>query len=47
MMCNPMRKNHLLTELPLLFAIFLDLAGFGMAFPDVQLRAQKYGAPAG
>jgi MFS family permease len=32
-------------ELPLLFAIFLDLVGFGMMFPDVQLRAQEYGAP--
>jgi MFS family permease len=32
-------------ELPLLFAIFLDLVGFGMTFPDVQLRAQQYGAP--
>lgn len=32
-------------ELPLLFAIFLDLVGFGITFPDVQLRAQDYGAP--
>jgi DHA1 family multidrug resistance protein-like MFS transporter len=32
-------------EAPLLFAIFLDLVGFGMMFPDVQLRAQEYGAP--
>jgi MFS family permease len=32
-------------EPPLLFAIFLDLVGFGMTFPDVQLRAQHYGAP--
>lgn len=32
-------------EPPLLFAIFLDLVGFGMTFPDVQLRAQQYGAP--
>lgn len=34
-------------ELPLLFAIFLDLTGFGMAFPDVQLRAEKYARAAG
>src|SRR5713226_9310658 len=40
-----MKKNALAIELPLLFAIFLDLVGFGMTFPDVQLRAQKYGAP--
>ena len=32
-------------ELPLLFAIFLDLVGFGMAFPDIQLRAEAFGAP--
>lgn len=32
-------------EIPLLIAIFLDLVGFGMAFPDVQLRAEAYGAP--
>ena len=31
--------------LPLYFAIFLDLVGFGMAFPDLQLRAEKFGAP--
>ncbi len=31
-------------EPPLLFAIFLDLVGFGMMFPDVQLRAERYGA---
>lgn len=28
----------------LLFAVFLDLVGFGMAFPDVQLRAEAFGA---
>lgn len=39
-----MRKNALRVELPLLFAIFLDLVGFGMTFPDVQLRAERYGA---
>lgn len=32
------------SELPLLLAIFLDLAGFGMAFPDIQLRAEALGA---
>lgn len=40
-----MKKNTFAIELPLLFAIFLDLVGFGMTFPDVQLRAQNYGAP--
>lgn len=39
-----MNKKTLALELPLLFAIFLDLVGFGMTFPDVQLRAEKYGA---
>lgn len=29
-------------ELPLLFAIFIDLVGFGMAFPDIQTRAEDY-----
>ncbi len=33
-----------LSEMALLFAIFLDLVGFGMAFPDVQLRAEAFGA---
>lgn len=32
-------------ELPVLAALFLDLIGFGMAFPDVQIRAEKLGAP--
>ena len=40
-----MRNKPVAIELPLLFAIFLDLVGFGMTFPDVQLRAQQYGAP--
>ena len=31
-------------EWPLLFAIFLDLVGFGMAFIDLQFRAVAYGA---
>lgn len=39
------KKSAVALELPLLFAIFLDLVGFGMTFPDIQLRAQKYGAP--
>ena len=34
-------------ELPLLFAIFLDLAGFGMAFPDLQLRAEWFARNSG
>ena len=29
-------------EAPLLFAIFLDMVGFGMAFPDIQTRAARY-----
>lgn len=33
-----------LYEAPLLVAIFLDLVGFGMAFPDIQLRAEELGA---
>jgi MFS family permease len=32
-------------EWPLLAAIFLDLLGFGMLIPDVQLRAEALGAP--
>jgi MFS family permease len=35
------------TELALLFAVFLDLAGFGMAFPDLQLRAEWFAHNAG
>lgn len=31
-----------LSELPLLFAVFLDLVGFGMAFPDIQIRAEGF-----
>lgn len=34
-------------EFPLLFAIFLDLVGFGMAFPDIQLRAEKFATESG
>lgn len=34
-------------ESPLLFAIFLDLVGFGMAFPDLQLRAADFAREAG
>lgn len=30
------------SEAPILFAIFLDLTGFGMAFPDLQLRAEWF-----
>lgn len=29
-------------EAPLLFAIFLDMVGFGMAFPDIQTRAERF-----
>lgn len=32
-------------EAPVLAAILLDLLGFGMAFPDIQLRAEELGAP--
>src|SRR5438093_13036469 len=42
---DAMKSNPFQIELPLLFSIFLDLVGFGMTFPDVQLRAQQYGAP--
>jgi MFS family permease len=31
-------------ELPILVALFLDLAAFGMVFPDVQLHARELGA---
>lgn len=31
-------------EIPVLVAVFLDLVGFGMAFPDIQIRAQRLGA---
>jgi MFS family permease len=31
-------------ELPVLIALFLDLAAFGMVFPDVQLHARNLGA---
>jgi len=31
-------------ELPILVALFLDLAAFGMVFPDVQLHARDLGA---
>lgn len=31
-------------EVPVLFAIFLDMIGFGIAFPDLQIRAEQYGA---
>ncbi len=33
------------TEFTLLLAVFLDLIGFGMVFPDFQLRAESFGAP--
>ncbi|MCX6379700.1 MAG: MFS transporter [Armatimonadetes bacterium] len=33
-----------LTELPLLFAIFLDMVGFGMVLPDIQTRLDSFGA---
>jgi MFS family permease len=33
------------TRLALLFLVFMDLAGFGMLLPDVQLRAERLGAP--
>ncbi|HEY3783320.1 MAG TPA: MFS transporter [Fimbriimonadaceae bacterium] len=35
------------SELALLFAVFLDLCGFGMAFPDLQLRAEWFAKNAG
>lgn len=33
------------SEWPLLAAVFLEMTGFGMAFPDIQLRAEVFGAP--
>lgn len=38
------RSRFELSEIPLLLAVFLDLVGFGMAFPDIQLRAEDFGA---
>ncbi len=35
-------KRH---EVPVLAAILLDMIGFGMVLPDIQLRAEKLGAP--
>jgi MFS family permease len=37
-------KAILATEAPLLFAVFLDLVGFGMVIPDVQTRLEAFGA---
>jgi MFS family permease len=42
-----MKPRFLRFEPPLLFAIFLDLVGFGMMFPDIQLRAEQFGASGG
>lgn len=44
---SPPPRAGLWVEFPLLFAIFLDLVGFGMAFPDIQLRAEKFAHEAG
>ncbi|MBV6458432.1 MAG: Tetracycline resistance protein, class C [Fimbriimonadaceae bacterium] len=43
-MTEPAAKLSWRTELPLLFAIFLDLVGFGMIIPDIQTRAERLGA---
>jgi MFS family permease len=32
-------------EIPLLIAVFLDLMAFGLAFPDLAIRARDFGAP--
>ncbi len=32
------------TRAPLLFAVFLDMTGFGMVIPDVQTRLESFGA---
>jgi MFS family permease len=40
-------RDLLSREAPLLFAIFLDLAGFGMVIPDVQTRLESFGAGGG
>jgi MFS family permease len=44
---KPMNRRLDPRELPLLFAIFLDLVGFGMAFPDLQLRAEQFAKDSG
>lgn len=38
------RRAAVLRDSPLLFAIFLDLVGFGMVIPDVQTRLEGFGA---
>ncbi len=38
------RRAILPRELPLLLAVFLDLAGFGMVLPDIQTRLEGMGA---
>ena len=37
-------RGVLTHELPLLLAVFLDLAGFGMILPDIQTRLEGMGA---
>jgi len=41
---EPATKLSWRSEMPLLFAIFLDLVGFGMIIPDIQTRAESLGA---
>ncbi len=38
--CSPGWRRHV----PLLFAIFLDMMGFGMVIPDLQTRLEAFGA---
>lgn len=42
-----MPKLTAVQEAPLLFAVFLDLVGFGMVIPDVQTRLETFGANGG
>ncbi len=40
-------RTAYLRDYPLLFAVFLDLVGFGMVIPDVQTRLEAFGAKGG
>ena len=40
-------KNRMPYEWPLLFAVLLDMVGFGMVLPDIQTRLESFGAGGG
>lgn len=40
----PSTRTLFFRDAPLLFAIFLDLVGFGMVIPDIQTRLETFGA---